>query len=92
MQMGKRFGVMYWDAIVVNPLSGTLHLWCKREEIAKPISFNCTRHTFATLCLSAGMPLKVVSDYLGHKLTYPLAFPVFRSLREGLSVTVTTWR
>ncbi|MBV5288888.1 MAG: tyrosine-type recombinase/integrase [Pelodictyon phaeoclathratiforme] len=46
------------------------HLWCKREEIAKPISFNCTRHTFATLCLSAGMPLKVVSDYLCHKLNH----------------------
>ncbi|NTW88745.1 MAG: site-specific integrase [Desulfobulbaceae bacterium] len=50
----------------IQSVNYTIHLWCKRAGIAKPISFHCARHTFATLCLSAGVPLKVVSDYLGH--------------------------
>lgn len=50
----------------IQSVNYTLHLWCKRAGIAKSISFHCARHTFATLCLSAGTPLKVVSDYLGH--------------------------
>jgi len=50
----------------IQSVNYTLHLWCARAGIQKSISFHCARHTFATLCLSAGTPLKVVSDYLGH--------------------------
>jgi site-specific recombinase XerD len=34
--------------------------------ITKEISFHCARHTFATLSLSLGIPLVVVSKLLGH--------------------------
>jgi integrase len=36
-------------------------------EINKNISSHCARHTFATLSLSAGVPIEVVSKLLGHK-------------------------
>jgi integrase len=44
----------------------TIDLWHKRAGIAKQISFHSGRHTFATLSLSNGVPIKVVSDWLGH--------------------------
>lgn len=50
----------------IQSVNYTLHLWTKRAGISKSISFHCGRHTFATLALAAGTPLKVVSDYLGH--------------------------
>jgi integrase len=37
-----------------------------RADIAKPVTLYGLRHTFATLHVAAGTPLKVVSDVLGH--------------------------
>jgi integrase len=37
-----------------------------RAGIAKPVTLYGLRHTFATLHVAAGTPLKVVSDVLGH--------------------------
>lgn len=34
--------------------------------LAQPISFHCSRHGFATLALSKGMPIESVSRILGH--------------------------
>lgn len=34
--------------------------------IDKNITFNVSRHTFATTCITLSMPLKVVSEILGH--------------------------
>lgn len=34
--------------------------------LAQPISFHCSRHGFATLALSKGMPIESVSRVLGH--------------------------
>jgi site-specific recombinase XerD len=34
--------------------------------IDKPLSFHCSRHSFATLALSNGMPIESVSKILGH--------------------------
>ena len=48
-------------------------LMCKKlnkvmeaSGIEKHISFNCGRHSFATLALSKGMPIESVSRVLGH--------------------------
>jgi len=37
-----------------------------RAELNKNISFHCSRHTFATISLNIGIPLNVVSKFLGH--------------------------
>lgn len=34
--------------------------------LAQPITFHCSRHGFATLALSKGMPIESVSRVLGH--------------------------
>lgn len=38
----------------------------KECGISKDISFHCTRHRFATLALSKGVPIESVSRVLGH--------------------------
>ena len=35
-------------------------------SLAEPITFHCSRHGFATLALSKGMPIESVSRVLGH--------------------------
>lgn len=41
--------------------------WCLSAGIKKKISFHCSRHTAATLNLSLGVPIEIVSKLLGHK-------------------------
>lgn len=43
-----------------------LRKWVKDAEIKKQVTFHCSRHTAATLNLSLGVPLEVVSKLLGH--------------------------
>ena len=38
----------------------------KNGEIAKTISFHCSRHTFATMMLTLGADLYTTSKLLGH--------------------------
>jgi integrase len=67
--MGKRGranDLVFPDTPSIASVNYTIHRWRKRAEIAKPITFHSARHTFATLALSNGVPLKVVSDWLGH--------------------------
>jgi integrase len=40
--------------------------WVKRSGITKHITFSCSRHTFATLCLTYDVDLYTVSKLLGH--------------------------
>ena len=40
--------------------------WVKAEKINKTISFHCSRHTFATLTLTAGGDIYTTSKLLGH--------------------------
>jgi integrase len=46
-----------------------MRLACAHAKIEPPISFHQLRHTFASLCVKAGMPLKVVAEALGHAST-----------------------
>ena len=50
----------YWS--VCKPLKRMI----KECGITKSISFHCSRHGFATLALSKGMPIESVSRVLGH--------------------------
>lgn len=43
-----------------------LHEWIEAAGITKPISFHCSRHTFATMMISLGADLYTVSKLLGH--------------------------
>lgn len=38
----------------------------KVAGINKPIHFHCARHTFATIAISSGIPIEVISKLLGH--------------------------
>ena len=38
----------------------------KAADISKAVTFHTARHTFATLCISLGIDIKVVSKLLGH--------------------------
>ncbi|MGI6572889.1 MAG: site-specific integrase [Fermentimonas sp.] len=48
---------------IVNPV---LADWVKAAKINKNITFHCSRHTAATLNLSLGVPVAVVSKLMGH--------------------------
>jgi len=43
-----------------------LKRWCKSAGITKHITFHCSRHTAATLNITLGTPIEVVSKLLGH--------------------------
>ncbi len=44
-----------------------LKRWTQLAGITKKITFHCSRHTFATLCISNDVDLYTVSKLLGHK-------------------------
>jgi integrase len=64
------------DFVFTNQVGDTLRPWTfytgdlrrtlAAAAITKPISLYSLRHTFATLHVAAGTPIKVVSDLLGH--------------------------
>ena len=47
-------------------INRTLQKWSKDAELNKQITFHWSRHTFATLALSSGVDIYVVSKLLGH--------------------------
>lgn len=62
MQKDNRIfpGLNYWS--ICKPLKRMI----RECGITKSISFHCSRHGFATLALSKGMPIEGVSRVLGH--------------------------
>lgn len=65
-----------------------LKRWIKQAGIYKHISFHCARHTFATMMLSIGTDIFVVSRLLGHtniKTTQVYAHILDQQKREAIS-------
>lgn len=48
-------------------INDRLKSWCKKAGITKNVCFHMARHTFATMELTLGVDLYVVSKLLGHK-------------------------
>lgn len=59
---GLIFDLPVWDA----GLNDSLKAWAKKAGIDKDICFHVSRHTFATMELTLGADLYVVSKLLGH--------------------------
>lgn len=59
---GLIFELPVWDAVV----NDNLKAWAKAAGIEKDICFHVSRHTFATMELTLGADLYVVSKLLGH--------------------------
>ncbi len=61
-------GIFVFDLPVNAPtINDALKSWAKKAGIKKNISFHVSRHTFATMELTMGADLFVVSKLLGHK-------------------------
>jgi site-specific recombinase XerD len=54
------------DAPTIGCADRALKHMAKKAGIAKTISFHCSRHTFATLALTAGGDIFTTSKILGH--------------------------
>lgn len=52
------------DSVSINKI---IKSWMAASGIQKGITFNCARHTFATICLSFGVDIYTVSKLLGHR-------------------------
>ena len=59
---GLIFDLPVWDAVI----NDNLKAWAKNAGIDKDICFHVSRHTFATMELTLGADLYVVSKLLGH--------------------------
>ncbi len=68
-------------------ISIDLHQWAKDAGIGKDITFHVSRHTFATLSISAGVDIYVVSKLCGHatvKTTEIYAHLIDSTLQQGV--------
>ena len=69
-------------------INRALRIWAKEAGITKYLTFHTSRHTFATLGLTAGTDLYTVSKLLGHqdvKTTQVYAKLVDEKKREGVN-------
>ena len=49
-----------------QPTNRYLKTIMEKADIKKKISFHCARHSFATIAVTHGMPIEVISKILGH--------------------------
>ena len=64
-----------------------LHQICKEARIQKAVTFHTSRHTFATLMLSRGIPITSVQRMLGHtsvRMTEKYAETTYRKVAEDV--------
>lgn len=62
----KEKGLIFGDKFTQVHRNKIIRRWVKGVGIEKHITFHCSRHTFATLLISKGADLYVVSKLLGH--------------------------
>lgn len=62
----KEKGLIFGDKFTQVHRNKIIKRWVKSVGIDKHITFHCSRHTFATLLISKGADLYVVSKLLGH--------------------------
>lgn len=62
----KATDLVFPDLPTIEGCLKALRHWTKRAGISKHITWHCGRHSFATIMLSKGANIKVVSDLLGH--------------------------
>ena len=62
----KEKGLVFGDKFTQVHRNKIIRKWVKSVGIEKHITFHCSRHTFATLLISKGADLYVVSKLLGH--------------------------
>lgn len=55
------------SAINPSTFARSLRGACKRGAIRKGITFHCLRHTFASEAYNRGVPLRIISEHLGHE-------------------------
>ena len=48
-------------------MSKVINNWMRAAEIKKKITYHCSRHTFATMCLTFDVDIYTVSKLLGHR-------------------------
>ena len=81
-----RYGLVFTDAIG-RPLQGwqISKAWARtlREAGVHHVPFHAARHSYATLSLAGGTPLKVVSENLGHS-TITITANVYASVTPDL--------
>lgn len=62
----KESGLIFGDKFTQVHRNHIIRDWVRNVGINKHITFHCSRHTFATLLISKGADLYVVSKLLGH--------------------------
>ncbi len=78
------FPGIYYSTVVMADLK----LWAAKAGITKDITFHVARHTFATLQLTSGADIAIVSKLLGHKdiaVTQIYAKVIDRRKREAVN-------
>lgn len=55
----------------------------KAEELGYPLTFHATRHAHATIALKGGIPMKVVSERLGHA-SIVITMDMYAHVLEGM--------
>lgn len=62
------FKIYVFDRVLSNQKTNdNLKVIMKKAGIDKSISFHCARHTFATVGITLGIPIEVISRLLGHR-------------------------
>lgn len=59
--------LVFPDLVSEGSMNKMLKTWAKDAGIQKDICFHCARHTFATMLLTKGADLYIVSELLGHQ-------------------------
>ena len=63
---GDRSEGIVFNGLTPGLIASHLKEWISASGITKHITFHTSRHTFATLLISAGSDLYTVSELLGH--------------------------